>query len=81
MTDIEADKEAQGLLAYIRMTHAKSDEGYTLKRMELERGMALRSGGAGGTGSGRGGQRDLTAAALGSFAGRASHRYYLTVCS
>ena len=30
-------REARGLLAYIRNTHTKSDEGYTLKRMEMER--------------------------------------------
>ena len=35
--DPEGDREAKGILAYIRTTHQKSDEGYTLKRMEIER--------------------------------------------
>ena len=35
--DPEEDSEARGLLAYIRATHQRSDAGYTLKRMEMER--------------------------------------------
>lgn len=39
--DPEEDREARGLLAYIRATHQRSDQGFTLKRMEMERMMAL----------------------------------------
>ena len=39
----EDDKEARGLLAYIRATHQRSDAGYTLKRMEMERLMTLQA--------------------------------------
>ena len=41
--DPEEDSEARGLLAYIRATHQRSDAGYTLKRMEMERLMTLQA--------------------------------------
>jgi hypothetical protein len=47
----ENDKEARGLLAYIRATHQRSDAGYTLKRMEMERLMTLTQRAKGGDGA------------------------------
>ena len=49
--DPEDDREARGLLAYIRATHQRSDAGFTLKRMELERIMTLRARGSGAPGA------------------------------
>ena len=37
---VEEDKEAMGMLKYIEMTNKNADEGYTLRRMELERRFA-----------------------------------------
>ena len=45
--DPEDDREARGLLAYIRATHQRSDAGFTLKRMEMERIMTLQARGSG----------------------------------
>ena len=45
--DPENDREARGLLAYIRATHQRSDAGFTLKRMEMERIMTLQARGSG----------------------------------
>lgn len=45
--DPEDDREARGLLAYIRATHQRSDAGFTLKRMEMERMMTLQARGSG----------------------------------
>ena len=36
-TDEEDDPEVRGMLKYIEMTNKNADEGYTLRRMELER--------------------------------------------
>lgn len=36
-TEAENDPEARGMLKYIEMTNKNADEGYTLRRMELER--------------------------------------------
>lgn len=35
--DAEDDPEVRGMLKYIEMTHKNADDGYTLRRMELER--------------------------------------------
>jgi hypothetical protein len=43
----EDDREARGILAYIRATHQRSDAGYTLKRMEMERLITLQARGSG----------------------------------
>ena len=45
--DPEDDREARGLLAYIRATHQRSDAGFTLKRREMERNMTLQARGSG----------------------------------
>ena len=45
--DPEDDREARGLLAYIRATHQRSDAGFTLKRMEMERILTLQARGSG----------------------------------
>ena len=45
--DPEDDREARGLLAYIRATHQRSDAGFTLKRMEMEPIMTLQATRAG----------------------------------
>lgn len=48
------DPEAKGMLKYIAATHRAADEGFTLKRMELERRFSMSDDdGAGGNGRGK----------------------------
>jgi hypothetical protein len=44
----EEDREARGLLAYIRATHARADAGFDLRRLEMERVAALQARAADG---------------------------------
>ena len=45
--NLEEDREANGLLKYIRATFAQSDAGFNLKRMEMERLLAIQAREAG----------------------------------